>query len=360
MAVLLLLTTTRCSDDSVSYYSISGTITYPGESGSANAAGAVAYLAKTSGGPYDMSTVADADGLYTFDNMEAGTYYLNASYYTDNNNTGARLEGVVFTTGGDIEVVVGSANVTENVTLVSSGQTTTDVIDLDYDARDAGRATADLGTWTFDGNHSVTEFAFDFDEGNAEFTGSFSRVTKAEFNFDPANLSASSISGEIDLLSVNTRTRGGRDPLWDGDYSTLNDATVFTETNCVAHTFGIWEDATLPATVTDPQRYASFASTSIEKYGDGYIAKGNMTFSAVMDEAPATAYGVSNNPNTSITKPVSIIFKYRPGWQDNTRYYSSVEAKMVFDAKADFDIFSGHVLDQQVKVYLNIQMRKNK
>ncbi|HEX9649380.1 MAG TPA: YceI family protein [Cyclobacteriaceae bacterium] len=360
LSTLLLLLTVRCSDDDPApLLSISGTVTYPGISGNTAAGGSVVLLAKTANAlEYNFTSIADASGNYIFDNLEAGTYYLNANYYTDNQNLGARLEGVNFNAGDDIEVVIGGVDVTENITLVSVGQTMASAMDINYDGREGGAGNAT--EWEFDPNHTTVDFAFDFKEENSEFTGSFGRVTKLILNLDPASLSTSSLMAEVDLMSVNTRTRGGRDPLWDGEFNALTESTVFTETNCIATTFGIFADATFPATVTDPQRYASFTSTSVEPYGDGFIAKGNLSFSAVMSTTPSSPYGITNNPNTMVTKAAQIVFKYRTGTEDATRFYASFEGKMIMNAKADFNIFSSNIVDEPIKVYVNIQLRKNK
>ena len=353
----MLLFTVQCSeDDPAPLISLSGTITYPGTSGNLAAGGAIVYLAKTAGAlEYDYSTIADASGNYSFDNLEAGTYYLNANYYTGNAN--ARLEGLYFNAGDDILVTVEAIDVTQSFTLVSIGQVM-DAVSVNYDGLEGG--AGNTGDWDLDGNHTSLDFAFFYGAENAEFTGSFDRITNLVINVDPTSLSTSSIVAEIDLLSVNTGKRGGRDPLWDGEYNALTESTVFVETNCIARTFGIYEDGAFPSTVTDPNRYAKFESTSIEAYGDGFIAKGNMTFSAVMLENPSSPYDLNNNPNTPVTKSVSIIFKYRSGYEDANRFYSSFEGKMIFNARSDFNIFSSAVSTQPVNVYMNIQLRKNK
>lgn len=360
LSTFVLLFTVRCSeDDPVPLVSLSGTVTYPGTSGSSAAAGAVVLLATTSDAlEYDFSTVADATGNYSFNNLEPGTYYLNANYNSANTNAGARLDGVNFSGGDDTEVVVGETDVTQAITLVSLGQTLPNAFAVDYDGREGG--TSNTGDWDFDANHTTVDFAFDYKDNNAEFSGSFGRVTKLVMDLDATSLSTASIEAEVDLLSVNTRTRGGRDPLWDGEYSALTESTVFDETNCIASTFGIYADGDLPNTVTDPQRYASFASTSIEMYGDGFIANGNLTFSADMSESPANPYGITNNPNTTVTKPAKIIFRHKVGTEDATRFYTSFEGRLLIDAKSDYNIFSSNIGDRQVSIYMNVQLRKNK
>lgn len=361
LSTFILFITVRCSDDDPApLATLSGTVMYPGINGSTPAGGAVVLLATTADAlEYDYYTVADASGNYSFKNLEAGTYYMNANFATNNtNSTGARLEGVNFNAGDDVAVTVGATDLSQGLTLVSAGQTLSNTFAVNYDGREGG--AGNTGDWDFDGTHTTVDFAFEYKDNNAEFTGSFGRVTKMVLNLDASNLGSASLEAEVDLLSVNTRTRGGRDPKWDGEYGALTESTIIEETNCIATTFGIFADADVPSVVTDPQRYAKFVSTSIEAYGDGFIAKGNLTFSADMVESPGSPYGITNNPNTAVTKPAQIIFKHREGTEDATRTYVSFEGKMEIKAKADFNIFTSNVGDQTVAIYINAQMRKNK
>src|SRR5690242_5025782 len=95
--LFLLLFVTRCSktNDAAPLVGISGKVTFTNMNGqTANAAGAVVYIAKsaTATTTYDQNTTAGADGSYSFSNLPAGDYYLNCIYDSDNKNTSARME----------------------------------------------------------------------------------------------------------------------------------------------------------------------------------------------------------------------------------------------------------------------------
>jgi polyisoprenoid-binding protein YceI len=356
--LFMLLFVVRCSkksDPAPSLVSISGTVTYTDLSGqTANAAGAVVYLAKSdvATSTYSQSTIADANGVYTFSNLTTAGYYLNSVYKTDNKNSTGRLDGVLFTTTTGFLVAVASTNVTQDMALVSAGQTSTEAVQVIYGwdptANTGAGAYTNTGTWVFDNVHSPVQFNFPYRGSEADFKGSFMQTSKFTFTFDAANLSGSSIVAEIDLLSINTGTPGGRDAqATTAGITSFQSATTFVKgkLGCIAGTFGIAADdaAADPATVAvDVDRYAKFTSTSIEIYGDGYLAKGNLIFHGV-------------------TLPVGLMFKYLPSTIDTgvtpNKEYAGFEGKMVINAKSDFGIVSSSVADV-VTIYITVNINR--
>ncbi len=346
----------RCSDDAPApLVKISGKVTFTNAVGqTANAAGAVVYLAKSAVATttYDQTAIADATGAYSFSNLSADSYYVNATYKTDNKNLTARLDGMTFTTAAGAIVAVSNVDVSQDLTLVSIGQSGTTIEALAANYTWTGTAFANnpstAGTWQFDAVHSSIQFEFPYRGTQGDFSGGFSQINKFVVNFDPANLSSSTIDVEVDLASVNTRTPGGRDNRTTvADNPTFGPTTLFTELGCIAGTFGITANNATPTeaapqTITiDVDRYAKFKSTSIAKYGDGYVAKGNLIFNG-------------------FTVPIELSFKAIPAWLDasNNRKYSGFEGKFMMAPKKDFGITSTSVTDAILKIQTSIVMYK--
>ena len=342
----------RCSDDAPApLVKISGKVTFTNAVGqTANAAGAVVYLAKSAVATttYDQTAIADATGAYSFSNLSADSYYVNATYKTDNKNLTARLEGMSFTTTAGAIVAVSNVDVTQDLTLVSIGQSGSTIEALVSNYTWTGSAFANTGAWIFDAVHSSLQFEFPFRGTQGDFSGGFSQINKFVVSFDPANLASSTINVEVDLASINTRTPGGRDNRTTvADTPSFNPLTQFTELGCIAGTFGITAnnaaptDAVPQAITVDTDRYAKFASTSIAKYGDGYVAKGNLIFNG-------------------FTVPIELSFKAIPAWLDasNNRKYSGFEGKFLMAAKKDFGITSSNVADAILKIQTGIVLYK--
>jgi len=320
----------RCTEDTatpITNYSISGTVTYPELNGSVSPAnGAVVYLkydATAATATFDAVTVADASGKYSFDEIADGSYFVFANYDTDNTNNG-RMAGAVFGGEGGVISVTGAEAVAD-IALASVGQA--DAVAVN---------TYEGGTWSQDWNHSVVGFEFPYDESNAPYTGRF-KSKELYVDFDPFSLGTSKIEASIDLLSINTDSPGGRDPLYNSDGSLWQDVDLAYKLGCIARTFGI----TLP---TDATRNATFASTTIVEYGDGYLATGPMVFNG-------------------ITKDVSMFFKYVPGFVGENRagdptQFSSFHGTFDFAALNDFGIESGHVGGVDVTVEASFQITK--
>lgn len=314
---------TQCSDDDptpTAMYSISGTATYPEFTGNAVVApGAVLYLQVEGTGAstnYDMSAIADGSGNYSFGNLLPGSYFIFASYNSNNTNVpNGRYDDMLFYTGTGYTVEVINTDVTQAIALETVAETGTVSFNTNlYDG------TTNPYETRFDGTHSNIVFGFPFDAGNAEFIGQFTGFD-VDVKFNQANLSSSAITATIDLTTVDTG-QPGRD------------------TGCIQESFAVVDDLGVP-TGNDE---ATFTSTSIEKYGNGYLAKGNMTF-----------HGNTDN--------VNLFFTYEPGFEatnssDVTTEYSSFKGTFEFAALDAFGIESSHVLDATVTVYVSIQLRR--
>lgn len=337
---------TGCSDDDPPaadpLVMVKGKVTYTNAAGAAtNAPGAVIYLTETSTSTR-ISAFSDANGDYSYANVVPGDYTLTASYFTDNKNIAGRFNGLTFATLTPIAITVGSTDVTTDIALATTGQTGIEALSFDYSWD--GNAYVQAGTWTYDATHTVVNFEFPYRGNiNSDFNGVFHQASKVKINFDPNNLAASTVDVEIDVASFDTRSPGGRDPVTTVDYRPLfAPTTMFKHLGCVMGTFGITTDnapptVDVPQPMTDTKRYAKFVSTSIAKLGDGYVAKGNLTF-------------------LGITKSTDIWFKIAPPWTDtsNNRKYSGFEGRFMMNAKADFGVNSSSVNDTPVKIQISL------
>jgi len=297
-------------------YNISGTITFPDLNGeSANADGAVVYLkmnATEATADFDATAVADAEGNFIFTNLLDGSYFVFANYNTENqNNAGARMANIVFGGEGALVAIAGE-DVTQNLMLVSLGQANVVAVN-----------TYDGGNWMNDWGHSSIDFSFPYDSANADFGGQFTPAN-IFIEFDPADLANSKIEASIDLLTVNTHSPGGRDPKYNADNTLWQDAvTGEYKLGCISTYFGVSPDK---LSILDDFRYATFASTTIEAYGDGYLATGKLTFNGVSED-------------------VSMFFQYVPGFTNvsRQRQYSSFKGTLEFAAYDVWGVTSGHL-----------------
>ncbi|MDH5608551.1 MAG: YceI family protein [Cyclobacteriaceae bacterium] len=311
------------------YYNITGNVTYPDFSGaSAPADGAVIYLAASAAATtaYDYRTVADASGNYSFEGLEAGDYFMFVNYNSANTNNG-RISGISFDSGEGALFAVTDASVTKDVALVAISQ------DVQFDVD----ITPTTGTWAFDANHSVVSFNFPYHDDNATFSGTFNSIPSLLIKFNAADLAASTIEASIDLLSVNTRSRGGRDSHFD---ATANSWYY----GCNAASLGVQVDTVNNMMPIETSRYATFKSTSIEAYGDGFIAKGDFTLKGQ-------------------THQEVLFFRFINGYEGTSRSgaptrYSSFDGRLEFNALADYNIQSSAVGSSKVIVDVAIQVNK--
>ena len=351
--LLSLLVVVRCGDDTetASLSTLSGTVKYPNTAGVQTIAPkAVVVLLGTSG---TITTLTDEDGTFTFPNLGEGEYDLSASFYVEPAN--ARLNGLNFATEADVAVIVGSDDLTQDLTLVNTGQGA-EIVAMDANLAWTGSAYTQTGTWTYDQTHSPVAFEFAYRQDGADFIGAFSQLNKVDIDFDPADLANSKIDISIDVASFDTRSPGGRDPRTTvADNPPFNPNTLFTEYGCIINTvFGITADNATPSDAVpqtianDPDRYATFVSTSIAKYGDGYLAKGNVVFHGQ-------------------TVPIELWFKavepYNVAVSAGTcaslsRTYAGFEGKFLMDAKNDFLIDSSSLGAAIVRIQISIVLYK--
>ena len=326
----------KSSDSGVKVFKISGTVT---ETGPATSGGAIVVLSTQPNAAQVVArVVADNDGKYSFPGLSDGTYYLSGKYNTDNTNL--KSSGTTFTTAGDVTVTVSGTDVTQDVALVSNVSSGTDIIEY-----------AVSGKWNLDATHCRIGFAFPFDSVNADFNGHFTNFGINTFLFDQATPSNSHIDVWVDITStetgapttidtVNKKAVGGRDGL----------------NGCISHTFGVvyaladtfFKGYYRPTSVLSGgslvlSAKASFVSTSVSAYGDGYVANGNLTFHA-------------------LTKTVSLYFHYIKGYSatanGKTTNYSSFSGFFDMKAKSDFGVSSTHVKGNPVHVITNLQFNK--
>lgn len=344
-----LLFTVGCGDDETTpdpLVAVKGKVTFTNAANAVtNAPGAVVYFTNTAT-TKSSSAITSASGDFEFVNVMPGAYTLTASYFTDNKNVTARFDGLTFATATPVGVTVASTDVTQDLALVSTGQSGIETLATNYAW--TGSAYASTGAWTYDATHTVVNFELPYRQNVAsDFNGVFSQLSKVNINFDPNNLGASTFDIEVDVASFNTRSAGGRDPRTTVDDTPLfSPNTLFKELGCVMGTFGIAADGGTPSNdvplpMTTTRRYAKFVSTSVVKLGDGYVAKGNITF-------------------LGVTKPTDIWFKAVPAWTDpsNNRRYSGFEGRFLMNAKADYAVTSSSVNDAAVKIQISMVVYK--
>jgi len=311
-----------------STYSISGVVNYP----DGVAAGAIVYLI----GDVTDNTVAASDGTYSFGNLLPGSYQVYANYNTENSHAG-RYDGITFL-GTNVDVSIVDANISQDIdltTLASSGVQVN---------------TSSTGVWDFDTHHSEVVFTFPFDESNSEFSGRFDTYA-IEIVLDDADLAGSSITASVDLLTVKTG-QPGRDGYWTTESSVTGVDSLDgsgTKVNwfnggCLNGYLGATTGSHFTTSITPEKQFATWTSTSIEHFGDGYLAHGLFTL------------------NTGVDVPSDLYFKYLPGYIKGTApaqtQMSSFEGKFTFNGKADCGVTSSHLGDADVDVYVSALVSK--
>jgi polyisoprenoid-binding protein YceI len=298
--------------------------------------------------------VADVDGIYSIMGIDAGTYYLNATWEPSNNNNLLKATNTVILSGQEMEVSV-SGDKTSDIVLtgqVSGGSAMVDVAD----------------GWIFDNTHSTVEFGFPYDGQNAVFTGHFMTAGLDEFHFDEATPANIKIKAWVDITSVETGAPSlpcghGRDGITGCIANTFNvekDPADTVENYCsdgsvvtnwpnetpVEYSGDLWGNGSatgyMPeSSVMGSTGVATFKSTEVTPFGTGYLAKGDFTFAGT-------------------TKSVDLYFNYLEGYtnDDNTESFVSFYGWFKFAALNDFGISSSHVGDNDVTVKLSLQLNK--
>ena len=311
-AFLSAITLYNCKKDATTTTTksakITGTVTYES---SLKAGGAIVTISSSPNAAAVITkVVTDADGKYTVPGLADGTYYLSAKYNTANTNLKSATD-IFFTTGSEINVAVSGSDLVKDIALVSSTASGTDVIEY--------TASKEVGKWSLDQTHSRIGFTFPYDSVNSVFFGTFTWYGLNSFKFDQTNLANSSIDAWVDITSTET----GAPTLLD----TVNRKLVLGGRDglngCISHTFLVLPTATdtfftvsktdtskkppvttvtkyyRPSAVINsasttsgkliPSAKATFVSTSITAYGDGYVAAGKMTFIKGVD-VPVNLY----------------------------------------------------------------------
>lgn len=327
LSIALFFTISSCNKDEISL-KITGTVSI---SSTEMADGAVVTLS-TSPNAVDVvaKVIADAEGKYTIPVIASGNYYLSAKYNSANTNN-MKSSGFVFMTASDVKIDISKDDVSQDLSLVSNAA--------------SGTALIKLSEWALDETHSTIAFEFPYDAENGTFVGIFGAFDLDSFVFDEANPENSYFSATVETTSAETGASSeygghGRDGV----------------NGCIASTLGVEFKADSTLTAADTNDYgqhttdavinnsnkSTFVSTSVEAYGDGYLAKGNLTLN-------------------SLSSPVELFFHYIEGYDnvDNAKTYCSFEGFFLIKAQADHEIESHHVGDSDVTIRTIIQLNKD-
>lgn len=326
----------NCSKDSgVKIANVTGVVSL---SDNSVAAGAIVTISSQPNAAKILTrVVADSAGKFIIIGVQNGTYYLSAKYNTQNtNNLKDASLGINFTTANEAQIKPNGSDLTQDLALISVGQSGTTVID---------------NTWACDTIHSEVEFAFPYDSANATFTGKFMGFHPKTFTFDGTNPASTVIDVVVDITTsesgaptvidtVHKKIVGGRDGL----------------NGCIAqHTFQVqcvpadtfFKGVYRPSAVISPTGIAEFSSPAgtVAAYGDGYVAHGNLTFHG-------------------FTKSVDLYFHYIPGFVKPATSTSTavtyVSFTGFFDMKAlaDFNIVTASFGSSTVHLTTNLQFNK--
>lgn len=313
----------KCSkEDETVVAAISGKVTYVSVSGTAmDADGAVITVYKgTSADEEYMTVVANESGMYKVERVDAGDYFLVATYSTENVNNlkSDGVDGMTFKSEG-VAVSVGSSDVVQDITLGNFASTGADVI-----------STSD-GTWAQESHSKVTWKTLYHGEA-AQLTGGFNNFGIKQLDFDEADPASTVIKGWVQLSSINT-FEPGRDAL--GHCVTDDLGVEYNPADTAA-------DGTLNASAVDASTdTAWFNSTSVQAYGNGYLAKGNLIFKGV-------------------TKQIDMFFVYNgtheiPGRTSGADPFAVFEGEFTFDAANDYNVdYSG---GDEIEVNIHLQMQ---
>ncbi|UCH15642.1 MAG: YceI family protein [Bacteroidales bacterium] len=314
---------TKCSkDDETVVATISGKVTYISASGATmDAGGAVITVYKgTSAGEEYMAIVANETGMYKVERVDAGDYFLVATYNTENVNNlkSDGVDGTTFKSDG-VVVSIGSSDVVQDITLGNVASAGTNVI-----------STTD-GTWSKESHSKITWKTLYHGEA-AQLVGGFNNFGIKQLDFDEADPASTVIKGWVQLSSINT-FEPGRDALG----------------HCVTDDLGVEYnpadtavDGTLNASAVDASTdTAWFNSTSVQAYGNGYLAKGDLIFKGV-------------------TKQIDMFFVYNgtyliPGRTGGSDPFAVFEGEFTFDAANDYNVdYSG---GDEIEVNIHLQMK---
>jgi polyisoprenoid-binding protein YceI len=339
---------TECKKDETKYGILSGTVTLDGTA----ADGAIVTLSTQANATNVVSrVVADASGVYSIMGIEAGTYFINATWEPSNNNNLLKSTNTVILTGVEAEVSV-DGDKAQDIALAG--------------AVSGGDVLFDASEWVWDETHSTFEFEFPYDAFNAVFTGHFATAGFDELYFDEANPGNTKIKAWVDVTSVETGSASlpcghGRDGItgciggtFGVDFDPADTVVAYcadgtTVTNwpneeLVEH--NLWGDGSETSymkqhSIVGNSGVATFESTSVTAFGTGYLAKGTLSFA-----------GNSSN--------VDLYFNFIEGYlkESSSTQYSSFFGWFKMAAATDFGIVSSHVGDSDVTVKVSAQFNK--
>lgn len=350
----VIFTFSKCSSDDdggTSYFTLMGTINQP-DGTAAN--GAIVYISSMPNAASVISkTVTDQSGGYSLMGLEKGTYYLSATFDPANTNNLKSANAVILSSKEMVVTLEG--DLTKNITMEGyvSGSDVTFSLD---------------NGWSYDNTHSTFAFEFPYDEENAVFNGIFSRAGFDVLDFDAANPENTMIKAWVDVVSVETGAPSGvcghgRDGItgciagtFGVDLDAADTVDVYCEDGSLNTSFpktelmdyDLWGDGSSTtyqkqSAIVDATGVATFESTSVEAYGNGYIATGNFSFNG-------------------FTKEVQLYFNYLEGYTNldagtNGRDYCSFYGMFKFSALDDYGISSGHVGGADITVKVSAQFR---
>ena len=184
--------------------------------------------------------------------------------------------------------------------------------------------------FAIDKTHSNVNWKTLYQGGVAYLNGKFNSFN-IHVNFDEADASKINISAWVSLSSFNTG-EPGRD-----SYGKCGPGYMGVVFDTVSQS----PVQLAPRGTTDTAR---FASTSVVKYGDGYLVKGDLTFKGVTKEVTMPMKYTGMVPYESST--------------GSKRLYAGLEGEFTFLAKTDYGVSSSSIADEVI-VYVNANFRKN-
>jgi len=323
--------------DTVFGKSISGTATYLDYNGVVTPAkGAVVnlYVGSSATGAIAATAFADASGNYTLPYLLPNNYFVYAKYNTVNTNYRV-INGINFATNPGYPVSLGNSNLTQNLLLVTYTAPGSNKVAIDTTPASLSSSFRKV---TFNSHSKVTWESL-YNQGNSQtIAGAFNTFNMTTFVFDEANPLNTVIDGYV-LLSSLTTFEPARDALGTG---------------CVSKTMRVDTlNATTPLAMCDTAR---LYSVSVEKYGDGYLAKCRMkSFYMTPPSTPQTyAVDTAGVPSqywgTTIDKPVDVYFTFEKKKVFNAagttfNWEFIFEGMFTFKAKTDYYVSSNNIGD---------------
>jgi hypothetical protein len=312
---------------------ISGYVSYLDYNGvQTAAAGAVIrlYSGSSTTGPLAVQTLANASGVYTTPQMLPGNYFIYATYNTVNTNLAGRdINGINFKTEPGYPITMASLDLTQNLSLVAYSALGNSMIAIS----DADTIGTQRRKVTFN-SHSKVTWESHYNQGNSQIiAGAFNTLQFNRFIFEEANPANIQFSGYV-LLSSLTTYEPARDALGTG---------------CVSKTMKVDTlNATTPDPVTDTAR---LYTTSVVKYGDGYLAHCMMKAYYITPNTSDTTGVPSQYWGTTIERPVDVYFTFekKKVWNSTGTTFNwefIFEGMFDFKAKSEFYVVSNNIGDK--------------